>query len=190
MHLKLYATLQNIQDGKFYKMILMTLQSGKTHHILRRAHGKNFAYTRVSIVEDTTESSLLSQLDAAKSNRNVIHLDISQFAPKNINLTLFKILYLGVMLDRQTGRFYYRRPNDLYAIEISSSLDKKLLKRLNICQNIPTIELKVNSDTFDLCKCKLVSTRNKISISLERDTKLQFVCKFLKVCNIYRIIII
>ena len=88
---------------------------------------------------------------------------------------------MGVVQDRSSGQVFHRRVEDAFLFEIANSPNDSLLKRLRVCQLMPTHVVLVTRDTLSLDK-PYVSWNDRV-IQMRPNEPLQFVCKVLHTTN-------
>ena len=121
---------------------------GKTHYIRKKvaqiqaskAEG-HVDYFRVPFREESNATNLLLQLQSAHYQHGVayaetsiaFHLDIRHIIPTCANTVLFQLLMIGILRDNSPGtsiRVYYRRPRDIFFLEVANSPGNKTAEAL------------------------------------------------------------
>ena len=85
---------------------------------------------------------------------------------------------MGVVQDRTSGQVFHRRLEDAFFLEVANSSNNTLLKRLRVCQLMPSHAVEVSRDTLSTDK-PYVFWNDRI-IRMRRNEPLQFVCKVCK----------
>eukprot|EP01052_Picozoa_sp_SAG31_P002290 SAG31_NODE_80_length_27188_cov_42.623869_5_plen_2141_part_00 len=159
--------------------------AGKTHHILawvaeQQAAGTSLLYRRIPLREATSVSSMIELLPAhASRSKFAIHVDIGHIIPASANTMLFELLLVGVIRDPVTCRVYHRRTDDVFLLEIPNSLGDKTAKALRFSSFLPMIRLEATPESIHFSHPR-ISISNPSRIVMEDNTKVVFVCKFLR----------
>jgi hypothetical protein len=184
-----YAEVARNYSAGTFCVISQTAGAGKTHHIMKQVYedlssDNSRQYTRLTINGDTSSETLVSTLTANHRDTN-FHFSISASCVAcwdngKIDTLLFKLMYVGVLRDRNAAALYFKRKADRIYLEVPNSYRDIIFRTLSVCQRMPIIQVQANEKLFDLDNYICTKSDQQLVVEKVENHKIQYVCKMLK----------
>eukprot|EP01124_Arcella_intermedia_P034928 TRINITY_DN8767_c0_g1_i1.p1 TRINITY_DN8767_c0_g1~~TRINITY_DN8767_c0_g1_i1.p1 ORF type:complete len:3649 (-),score=794.98 TRINITY_DN8767_c0_g1_i1:25-9951(-) len=162
--------------------------AGKSHSI--RAYVSisfdNQNYRHVPVVGTTTNGELITLLQrnpetcVLDEGGKSFHIDIGPTHTSDLNDQLFQLLVMGILQD-ESGRFYHRREQDIFLIEVPNVYVKVQKEpKDTFLHLLPSTVVDVTPETFDQTTYKYATTETGDQTwNGLNNYEAQFVCKYL-----------
>jgi hypothetical protein len=136
----------------------MSAGTGKTFQIRSKANKFKFRYIHFPIYNtlNITERIINKTNEFSKNNEKILlHIDLADSVPEDINSFLFDLVYLGNVIDPINGYYYCWNPElTCICIEVACG---KLLQRLRICELLQHEIVRVSNKTLCVSHDELIA---------------------------------